>query len=189
MSGVTLVFLLEEPSAREALKGLLPKIIPKEVEVRFLVYEGKQDLEKRMARQMRAWQLPNSRFVVMRDQDSGDCREIKRKLLEQCRAAGREDALVRIACRELEAWFIGDWEAVGMAFDRPKLKGLQAKKTYREPDRIGSPVGELRKQIPTYQKVDGAKRISSYLDLERNRSPSFCAFVEGVRRLSWHGCE
>ncbi len=39
----TLVFFLEEASAREMLKGLLPRFLPSDVESRFVVFEGKQD--------------------------------------------------------------------------------------------------------------------------------------------------
>jgi len=105
----TLVFMLEEPSARAALEGYLPRVLPAHVDVRYLVFEGKQDLEKRMARSMRAWRLPDSRFIVLRDQDSGDCLVIKQRLVERCQEGRRSDAVVRIACRQLEAWFIGDW--------------------------------------------------------------------------------
>ncbi|PNU20418.1 hypothetical protein C2E25_07595 [Geothermobacter hydrogeniphilus] len=179
---ITLVFLLEEPSAQDALEGILPRILPPEVHTEYLVFEGKQDLEKRMTRKLRAWLRPNSLFVVLRDQDSGDCKVIKAGLIERCRDAERE-ALVRIACRELEAWFVGELEAVGEAFDQPNI-GKQAQKAkFRTPDNLGSPVKELRRFIPTYQKRDGARKIGHYLDPSRNRSRSFQVFVEGVQRL------
>ena len=180
----TLVFLLEEPSARETLKGLLPKILPASIETKFLVYEGKQDLEKRMVRQMRAWRRPDSRFVVLRDQDQGDCRVIKQSLAALCRKAGHPDAVVRIACRDLEAWFIGDWTAVAEAFGKPSLARQSAKAKYREPDTVITPVSELRRFLPGYQKVDGARRIGPFLATERNGSHSFQAFVSAVRRLA-----
>ena len=44
----TIVFFLEEPSAREMLEGVLPRILPEEVKVRYLVFQGKQDLEKNL---------------------------------------------------------------------------------------------------------------------------------------------
>ncbi len=180
-----LVFLLEEPSAQDALEGFLPSILPDNAEVKYLVFEGKQDLEKRMARTMRAWQQADARFVVMRDQDSGDCKVIKQGLLARCREAGRADrAVVRIACRELESWFVGDWAAVGLAFGLPKLAALGGKALYRDPDRLGSPVTELRKAISTYQKRDGARRIGPHLKLDRNRSNSFAVFAETIRRLA-----
>lgn len=181
----SLVFLLEEPSAQDALEGFLPYIIPADVNVKYLVFEGKQDLEKRMARTLRAWQQPNTRFIVLRDQDSGDCALIKAGLLARCREAGREsEAMVRIACRELEAWFVGDWASVAKAFDNPKLSKLRQKALYRDnPDHLSNPVAELRKHIPHYQKRDGARRIGPYLRKENNVSRSFQVFVDAVHRL------
>lgn len=96
-----LVFLLEEPSARAMLEGVLPRLLPPGLEVVFMVFEGKQDLHKRMVMRMQHWQRADTRFVVMRDQDSGDCRQVRQELADLCRKAGRPDALVRIACHEL----------------------------------------------------------------------------------------
>lgn len=180
----TLVFLLEEPSAQDALQGFLPSILPPDVTVEYLVFEGKQDLEKRMVRRMRGWLKPESVFVVLRDQDSGDCRIIKHKLSELCQEAGKPDAVVRIACRSLESWFLGDWASVSVAFAEPRLGKFQRKAIYQDPDRLVNPVSELRKAIPTYQKRDGARRIGPYLSHARNRSRSFQVFVEAVQRLT-----
>jgi hypothetical protein len=183
----TLVFLLEEPSAQDALQGFLPSILPPDVSIEYLVFEGKQDLEKRMVRRMRGWLKPESVFLVLRDQDSGDCRIIKQNLTDLCREAGKPDAMVRIACRDLESWFLGDWESVGKAFALPRLANLQRKASYQDPDRIVNPVSELRKAIPTYQKRDGARRIGPHLSHARNRSRSFQVFVEAVQRLAGAG--
>jgi len=49
----TLVFFLEEPSAREILKGLLPRLLPPDVEPRFVVFEGKQHLDKQLVKKLR----------------------------------------------------------------------------------------------------------------------------------------
>jgi len=181
---MTIVFLLEEPSAQDVLEGLLPRILPEEVDVQFLVFEGKQDLEKHMGRRMRGWLKRESAFVVLRDQDSGDCRIIKDRLTTLCREAGKPDAVVRIACRTLESWFVGDWDSVGKAFEQPRLANLKRKAIYQDPDRLGNPVTELRKVIPDYQKRDGARRIGRLLDPSRNCSRSFQLFVETVRRLA-----
>jgi hypothetical protein len=182
----SLVFLLEEPSAQDALQGFLPHIIPRTISIKYLVFEGKQDLERRMARTMRAWCQRDTRFIVLRDQDSGDCKVIKASLLARCVEAGRaNDAIVRIACHELEAWFVGDWASVAKAFDHPKLSKLQQKSMYRDnPDRLSNPVDELRKHIPHYQKRDGARRIGPYLRRDTNASRSFQVFVDAVLRLS-----
>jgi len=55
-----LVFLLEEPSAKEMLNGLLPRLLPG-VRSRCIVFEGKQDLEKNLIKKIRAYRVPNSR--------------------------------------------------------------------------------------------------------------------------------
>jgi Domain of unknown function (DUF4276) len=178
------VFLLEEPSARHLLEGLLPKLVPADVTVHYLIFEGKQDLEKNIARKMRGWQAPRSMFVVLRDQDAADCRVVKAGLADRVKESGRStNALVRVACRELEAWLLGDWQAVADAFDRPALANQSRKEEHRNPDKLSNPVGVLRQHIPGYQKGEGARRIGKLLVPERNQSPSFRTFCSGLARL------
>lgn len=180
-----LVFFLEELSAKRLLEGLFPRLLSQaDWQIRYVVFEGKQDLEKQLERKLRGWQLPDTRFVILRDQDDADCQEVKDRLRDLARAAGRSDALIRIACRELESWILGDWQAVARAFDRPSLQKQATQKTYRDPDRLADPCMELRKHLPEYQKLDGAKRLGPLLDPASNRSVSFRAFCDGVRRLA-----
>ena len=108
-----LVLFLEEPSAREMLNGLLPRLLPGDLAFRCVVFEGKQDLEKRLPGKLRGWRTPETRFVVLRDKDNGDCTLIKENLAEICRNGGKPETLVRIACHELESWYLGDLNAVG----------------------------------------------------------------------------
>ena len=124
---MTLVFFLEEPSAEEMLKGILPKLLPDQVVPRFIVFEGKQDLEKQLGRRLKLWRAPNSRFFVMRDQDSGDCRAIKQNLLDKCKAVHKPETIVRIACHELESFYIGDLKAVEEGLGVRGLSKLQNK--------------------------------------------------------------
>lgn len=180
---MNLVFLLEEPSAKDLLTGLLPNILPNAPSVHYLVFEGKQDLEHQLVRKLRGWRLPDSAFVVMRDQDGGHCREVRSKLVTLVEQAQRSPYLVRVACREIESWVIGDWSAVASAFDRPTLASLSAKEPFRDPDSLYRPVEWLRKHIPEYQKRDGARRIGGLLDPSRNLSRSFQAFCKGLGSL------
>ena len=177
------VFLLEEPSAQDALQAWLPNWLPAEVTPHFIVFQGKQDLEKNMVLRMRYWLLPNSRFLVLRDQDSGDCKVVKAGLVARCADAGRPDAVVRVACRELESFFIGDWHAVADAFGKPALARLARKASYRNPDDLGSPSQELAKHLSAYQKRDGARRIAPLVDPARNASRSFHALRTAVLAL------
>lgn len=178
-----LVFLLEEPSARDLLEGLLPRLLPAETVIYYLVFEGKQDLERNLVKRLRGWLRPEAAFVVLRDQDAAECRAVKDGLAKLVAQSQRQPTLVRVACRELESWVVGDWEAVGRAFDRPNLSAQSAKEAYRNPDVLVRPVEALRKFIPEYQKRDGARRLGVLLDPSRNQSRSFRTFCAGVQKL------
>lgn len=178
-----LVFMLEELSMKEFLAGLLPRVLPPGVEYRLIPHEGKSDLERSIPRKLRAWKTPNTRFIVIRDQDSGDCEKIKQRLVELCQGTGHAEAHVVIACRELEAWFIGNLRAVAEAYTKPALAELQNKAKFREPDKIGSPSRELVQILPEYGKVDGARRLGPHIPLEGSRSPSFNYFIRKVKAL------
>ncbi len=180
----TVTFLLEEPSARDLLEGLLPRLLPASVQVRYFVFQGKQDLERNVARKLRAWQADDTHFVVLRDQDAAECfATVRDRLRALAVEGGRPETLVRVACRELESWVLGDMTAVAAAFGNPALGRLATKKKFRNPDLLVRPVEELRKLIPTYQKREGARLVGRALDVDRNQSPSFRAFCQGLARL------
>ncbi|MFT4555162.1 MAG: hypothetical protein ACI8P0_000034 [Planctomycetaceae bacterium] len=180
----TLVLLLEEPSAREMLKGLLPQILPDTIQTQYVVFEGKQHLDKELVRRLRGWKRPNSSFVVLRDQDAGDCLVIKDSLLGKCQEAGHSEAVVRIACRELEAWYLGDLAAVETALHIQGLTKNQKKAGYRNPDKVVNPSSELRKLTrDRYQKVAGSRAIGPELNVDRNLSRSFQVFVAAIKSL------
>lgn len=179
-----LAFFLEEPSARALLQGLLPKLLPSEpyIDVRYVVFEGKQDLEKHLVRRLRHWVSPDTLFVVLRDQDNADCRAVKARLCELVTQSGKH-ALVRIACHELESWVLGDLPALAEAYSLPKLAQHSSKAKFRAPDQLSNPVQELQRIVPDYQKIDGARRLGPHLHPDTNRSTSFRVFCEGVQRL------
>jgi len=181
-----LVFLLEEPSAREMLRGLLPRLFPSDCpEIRYIVFEGKQDLENQMVRRLRGYRVPSARFVVLRDKDAGDCRKVKRGLVAKCEEAGRPRTLVRIACHELESWYLGDLAAVEEGLELNGLATKQNKVRYRTPDSsVASPAHELKRLTGgRYQEVSGSREIGPHLDLENRRSNSFAVFVAGLKAL------
>ena len=182
---MTLVFLLEERSAREMLNGLLPRVLPAQVAVRYVVFEGKHDLERNVGRRLRGWLTPNTAFIVLRDQDAEDCRVVKRRLLNKCKDAGKEGAIVRVACRELESWYFGDLKAVEQALGLAGLTRYQGRQAYRVPDDIRDPAGELARITGNgYQKVAGSRAIGPCLSLTSNTSRSFGVFLAAVQRLA-----
>ena len=178
-----LVFLVEEPSMADLLNELLPRLFPSLL-FQCVPHEGKSDLEKSIPRKLRAWQEPGVRFMVMRDQDSGDCHEVKARLTERCRQGERPDALVRVVCRELEAWYIGDEEALTQAFpDTAKqIRHELRKSRFRYPDRVDQPAKALSGFIPEFQKRSGARSLGRYLSRE-NHSCSYQIFLAGVESL------
>ncbi|MDA3790007.1 MAG: DUF4276 family protein [Desulfobacula sp.] len=181
---ISLVFFLEEPSAKEMLKGLLPRFLPPDWSAQYVVFEGKQDLEKQLPRKLSAWQLPNCRFVVLRDKDNGDCILIKQGIFEKCKNADKKNVLIRIAIHELESWYLGDLAAVETGLFIKKLTKKQNSKKYRAPDRLANPVQELVKLTSgKYQKMSGSKAIGPHLSLENNCSESFNQFISGLKRV------
>ena len=181
-----LVCMLEEPSAEEMLRAVLPKILPDDIVVQYVVFEGKQDLEKRLEKRLRGWQSPDSVFLVMRDQDAGDCHLVKETLNEKVVQSGKVDqTLIRIACHELESFYLGDLQAVEQGLGLNNLVKLQNKRKYRTPDHLGNAAEELyRLTNRRYQKLQGSRDIAPHLNLDAaNRSHSFNVLISGLKNL------
>lgn len=179
-----IVFLLEEPSMKEVLNILLPKILPDNVFFQLVPHQGKSDLKKSIPNKLRNWSEPDVKFVVLHDQDLSDCKELKKELVDLCKDSGRPDTLVRIACQELEAWYFGDLQAVEQAYGI-NLNKIKNKEKYRIPDNIDSPkecLYDLLKK-KNHSQIKGASHIACYMDIQRNSSESFKFFVSGVKKL------
>jgi hypothetical protein len=176
--------MLEERSMKEALNVLLPDLLPPDIRTILIPHSGKSDLDKSVPRKLRAWKTPGVSFVIFRDCGSADCRDVKKKLVAMCEEAGHPDSLVRIVCPHLEAWFLGDLSAVADAFEVPGVLKQESKAKFREPDALANASDELRRLVPAYQKISGARAIAEHMDVEANKSASFRAFVAGVRRIA-----
>lgn len=180
----TVVFFLEGPSEKEMLIGLLPRLLSRELDIRYLVFRGKQDLEKHLIQRMQGWRIPNSIFIVLRDQDFADCRIVKAKLHALCRQTGKAPFLIRIACRELESFYLGDLAAVEQGLGLKGLQTRQRTRKFRNPDELANPAEELMKLTGNrYDKLSGSRAIAPHLDFQRNQSHSFKVLVDGIRRL------
>ena len=103
MSVENIVFLLEEKSSKNLIDAIAPQILPEGVSLYSFAFDGKSDLEKNIVLKMRGWLKPNTVFLVMRDQDSADCKLVKRNLMEKCSESRvpSDRYMVRIACHEL----------------------------------------------------------------------------------------
>ena len=149
-------------------------------------HDGKGDLEKSIPRKLRGWREPGVRFVVVRDNDRGDCLALKDYLRSLCSDRPEGDYLIRIACQELEAWYLGEPDALAEAFNKESLRRIGSRARFRRPDAVAHPADALAKLVPQFQKVAGARLLANYLTRHRNRSPSFQAMLDGIERLLTH---
>ena len=141
----------------------------------------------------------SSAVVVVVDLDDRDCIALKRDLLEVLDACDpRPAVLFRIAVEESEAWLLGDRAAVKAAYPRAKDSVLAC---YRQ-DAIcgtwevladavhaGGSATLAKSGYPETgrAKSEWARKIAPHIDPDRNRSPSFQAFRDGVLRLAAAG--
>jgi uncharacterized protein YktA (UPF0223 family) len=177
-----LVFLLEEQSMKETLENILPLIVPKDILFLCIPHEGKADLQKSIPRKLLLWREPDVRFIIVHDQDSAECRELKKALISLVPEGKRTDTLIRIVCTELESWFLGDLQAMEKAFNI-NLKNQKNKAMFRDPDNIQNAKQELKKLAPKYQQVSGSQSISKFMNIAENKSYSFQIFISGVKKL------
>ncbi|MBL4613838.1 MAG: DUF4276 family protein [Magnetovibrio sp.] len=185
---MNLVFMLEEPSAKAMLEGLMPRILPDHCNVQYIVFEGKQDLLKRLHIKLRGWLAPNTCFVVLFDKDNQDCVDLKVQAAQICTTSGKPNALVRIVCHELESWYLGDLKSVETALQVPGLSNKQ-KSQYQTPDNILDPKGELKRLTKdAYQQVNGSRKIGKILSPTNNLSTSFSFFISGIQKLVSEEC-
>jgi hypothetical protein len=196
--------LVEEQSAEEALKILLPRLLSPDTTYRLLNFQGKHNLLRQLPARLRgyaAWLTDDYRIVVLVDEDRQDCLDLKQQLETEAQHAGlstktgaggsRFQVLNRIAVEELEAWFLGDIDALRQAY--PRLPAtLAATPKFRNPDAVPGGTWEaLERTLKKYgyfkggyRKVEAARAIAPHLEPDRNRSRSFWVFCEGLRSLT-----
>lgn len=200
-----LEILVEEESASEALKPLVSRILQGEgVRVRVHPFRGKPDLLKKLPQRLQGYAAAHRRgddvrVVVLVDQDNDNCIVLKKELDNMARQAGltpRADkckdgtfqVLNRIAVRELESWYFGDWNAVRGGFSNAPR---DIPRSYRgNPDAVPGKCSVsfervLRsRDIRISSKPEWGRRIGPHMDISgKNRSPSFRSFVDGVREI------
>jgi hypothetical protein len=183
-----LEFLLEEKSMEAFLKNLLPKILPSKYKYNenyFLrPHSGKSDLLKSIPQKLKiSYGVPTT-FVILHDQDANDCKTLKSEILNICTAncKNNNDFLIRIVCRELESWYLGDMQAIEKAFSNFKALNYKNKAKFRTPDNLNA-TDEISKLLPNFQKTKGAKLISQHIDIQNNKSESFKQFVKGLNKI------
>lgn len=192
-------FLVEEPSAEAALKEIVPKILGDSVTFHIHVHEGKRQLLSSLEGRLRGyskWLPATSRIVVLIDEDRQDCDDLKAELESISQRAGlptksrtphRFSVLNRIAIEELEAWFLGDVEALCAAYPGVPIT-LAAKSKFHDPDHVVGGTWEALEGVlqkagyfrSGLAKIEAARTIAHHMVPERNRSRSFQIFRAGL---------
>jgi len=142
---------------------------------------------------------PDQVVVVLVDlDDRPDCKAFKRDLLgilDVCQP--KPSVTFRIAIEELEAWFLGDQEAIQAAYPNAKLDILE---NYQQDSICGTwellanaihpgGLGALqnkgkRSPLTLEEKRKWATKITQKMDVNKNLSPSFCCFRDKLRELA-----
>lgn len=176
-----IVVLTEEPSMRVFLHSLISRHWPdllEGVHWQIIAHHGKADLERKISKKMISWNYGEPHFIILRDNDGGDCSILKERLSVLARSSGKPHN-IRIVCQELESWFIGDLAAVKAAY--PKIRSREAAAKFRNPDKLGNASEELSNLTGDPTKVERSHLISAHLDPERNRSQSFQVLFRTLR--------
>jgi hypothetical protein len=178
--------LTEEPSMENFLRGILPHILP----IGYVLdqncfirpHEGKSHLKKSIPRKVKAfvnYQWP-VKLIVIHDQDSNDCIELKAELKKLSKNEINTPTLIRIACRELENWYLGDLHALHKIYpDMGALNQVNIKK-YSDADRVYGAF-ELEKLYRKFSKSHASREIPQFMNIDSNTSLSFKHLISGIK--------
>jgi hypothetical protein len=188
MESEVLEILTEEKSMEEFLRRFLPRILPSGYQLDencfIRTHEGKSHLQKSIPKKMKAYpRFPYPvRVLIVQDQDSNDCRELKAELQKLAENDGEIPVMIRIACRELENWYLGDLQAIIHALGRNRIRNIDQKRFQKDTDRLNG-ADELRRLVGRFPKVQTARDIGEVIEIEGNKSESFRQFVIGLQRF------
>ena len=179
--------LVEEPSMDECLRNLLPKIVPAHwrLDENYFIrpHQGKSDLKKSIPTKMKVfnnWHEPIA-VVILHDQDSADCKVLKQDIKSLC-GDFNKSLLIRIVCKELESWYLGDLLAIEKAYPKFKSSNFVSKARFKYPDNLNAK-DQIKKIFPDYREVASSREIAKNFNIENNRSDSFNQFVKGIKRI------
>ncbi len=134
--------------------------------------------------------------VVLLDADRRNCKAFLKELRGIADACNpKPNAMFRFAIEEMEAWYLGDRKALLKAYPRAKQDVLGS---YKQDSVCGTwelladaihvggsaAVKAVGWPLPGQLKYEWAERIGPSMNLEKNNSPSFCKFRDGVRRIT-----
>lgn len=186
----TVYVLVEEESARavvEAVWEAMKLQFPEDI-LQVKVHQGKQDLQRAIPKVVPALsRVPGARILILHDQDSADCLALKKKLTSLIKVQVAP-LKVRIVCRELESWFLGDMDALSKSFPRFKPELHRKARIYRNTDNVVNPIKELKRIVPELSNQDISKvwlsrTVAVNMGVETNSNVSFNQFTGALKAL------
>jgi len=182
--------LVEEQSISEVLSIILPKILSNKwiLGENYFIrpHEGKSDLKKSIPKKIKTFSNFHEKVgvIIIQDQDLNDCRKLKSDLQKLCDANGNCRKLIRIVCRELESWYLGDMNAIFKAYPKLRVDIHKNKQKFKKPDDLDRPASEIIRILPEFQKISSAKAIAPHLSVnDENKSTSFIATISGIKKF------
>ena len=183
--------MTEEPSIKNIFEVVLPQILPSDVGFRILVHQGKNDLEKALLEKTASLsRIKGAKILITIDQDANDCKQLKQRLADIIDKNCSCEYKIRIVCKELESWLLGDLSAIEKAFPRFRSVSYTQKEQMRNVDKIkGKPSDFLLRIIPEFKdrkklpKLEFSKKIAPFLDITNNTSTSFNHTINAIRQL------
>lgn len=177
------VIMVEEPSI-----GHVVNIIAERLGIanrtKIIAHEGKGDLKRSFPRKVRAWNAGmTTRFVICMDNDTANCTVLKNELRALLPPNPSHEFKIRLVMNELEAWYLGDMDALELAGYIPKDSAVknQKKKSFRVPENMVNAKREFLKLVKTQGQITLARSIAPHLNLQNDRCKSFKHFVEALQ--------
>lgn len=182
-------FLVEDFSMKVFLEGVLPRLAFEKDKFEIKAHRGKEDLITNLKKIVPSLSKSAQQVIILIDQDRTDCKKLKNDIVEKmCNCAC--EYKIRIACYELETWFLGDMEAIAKCSPRFKPHFYQNKRKYCNAiDKIKKPSDIIKKIVPDWEKnylskPKFASEIAQCIALEtKNRSHSFNVFLRTLKNI------
>lgn len=194
---------VEEPSMEYALQALIPKIRP-DLTGCFAIhaFAGVNDMLNKLPDRLKGyigWLPSDWRILVVRDEDRKKCSQLKAEIETIVRKAGLApktkkgatfNVLTRIAVEELEAWLLGDVEALAATY--PGIpQTLASQRAFRDVDAVRGGTWEALERVLQkaghflggLPKIQVAREVAANMEPDRNTSRSFKAFKDGLQAL------
>jgi Domain of unknown function (DUF4276) len=171
-----IVIMVEEPSMEIIAKSIAERLGLKERSI-VIPHQGKSDLEKSFPKNL------SPRFVICRDNDGGDCMQLKARLLNMVPNSTNHPVKFRIVVQELESWYLGDLLALEKAglMQKGNSSKLTKLRKFKKPESLTNAKQELHRLVGKGGQLKLARQIAPYLDLEQNASYSFNQFVFALK--------